>query len=58
MWDGADTAVTLNLNLKIYLCSKNDGVCLAKNILHKLEIRNISGGNHVSVVSLGSLLTY
>ncbi|XP_023336064.1 NHL repeat-containing protein 2 isoform X2 [Eurytemora carolleeae] len=58
VWDGADTAVTLNLNLKIYLCSKNDGVCLAKNILHKLEIRNISGGNHVSVVSLGSLLTY
>ena len=58
VWDGADTAVTLNLNLKIYLCSKNDGVCLARNILHKLEIRNISRGNLVGVVSLGSLLTH
>lgn len=42
---------------KVYLCSKGSGLCLAKSILHKIEIHHIESNQQSSAINIGSVIT-
>jgi len=52
------TTVKIDLRCKVYLCSKSSGLCLAKSILHKIEL-NILENTLMddNVINLGSVIT-
>jgi len=54
---GDDKCVKLDLRCKVYLCSKSSGLCLAKSILHKIEIQHIESSHQSSDINLGSVIT-
>lgn len=46
---------TLSLSLKLYLCNKSTGVCIARKVLHQIEIIPCEGASRVEKLDLGSL---
>ena len=53
----AATSLDLKLKLKLYLCHKVNGVCIARTVCHQIRIERSAELESVNSLHLGSLIS-